>query len=78
MRQNWDLAISLYKAAYEYNPKTISALSTIGYCYEQKKDYKNAVYYYERYMDVGKPGTKAYETVEELLDHARAELFMEE
>ena len=78
MRQNWDSAISLYKAAYEYNPKTISALSTIGYCYEQKKDYKNAVYYYERYMDVGKPGTKAYENVEELLSHARAELFMEE
>ena len=78
MRQNWDLAISLYKAAYEYNPKTISALSTIGYCYEQKKDYKNAVYYYERYMDVGKPGTKAYQFVEESLRFVRAERFMEE
>ena len=78
MRQNWDLAISLYKAAYEYNPKTISALSTIGYCYEQKKDYKNAVYYYERYMDVGKPGTKAYQFVEESLRFVKAERFMEE
>ena len=78
MRQNWDLAISLYKAAYEYNPKYISALSTIGYCYEQKKDYKNAVYYYERYLEVGKPGTKAYDFVEESLRFVRGERFMEE
>jgi tetratricopeptide (TPR) repeat protein len=77
-RQQWDLAISLYKAAYEFNPKYISALSTIGYCYEQKKDYKNAVYYYERYLDEGKPGTKAYQFVEESLRFVRAERFMEE
>ena len=78
MRLNWDLAISLYKAAYEFNPKTISALSTIGYCYEQKKDYKNAIYYYEQYLDVGKPGTNAYKFVEESLRFVRAERFMEE
>lgn len=76
-RQKWDLAISLYKAAYEYNPKYTSALSTIAYCYEQKKDYKNAIYYYERYLDEGKPGTKAYQFVEESLRFIRAERFME-
>ena len=76
-RQKWDLALSLYKAAYEYNPKYTSALSTIAYCYEQKKDYKNAIYYYERYLDEGKPGTKAYQFVEESLRFIRAERFME-
>ncbi len=77
-RQNWDLAISLYKVAYEFNPKYTSALSTIGYCYEQKKDYKNAVEYYERYLEYGKPGSNAYKFVEESLRFVRAELFMEE
>ena len=77
-RQNWDLAISLYKVDYEFDPKYISALSTIGYCYEQKKDYKNAVYYYERYLNEGKPGTRAYQFVEESLRFVRAERFMEE
>ncbi len=77
-RQNWDLAISLYKVAFEFNPKLISALSTIGYCYEQKKDYKNAVEYYERYLEYGKPGSNAYKFVEESLRFVRSELFMEE
>ncbi len=77
-RQNWDLAISLYKVAFEFNPKLISALSTIGYCYEQKKDYRNAVQYYERYLEYGKPGSNAYKFVEESLRFIRAELFMEE
>ncbi|MBR6212222.1 MAG: tetratricopeptide repeat protein [Bacteroidales bacterium] len=77
-RQNWDLAISLYKVAFEFNPKLISALSTIGYCYEQKKDYRNAVEYYERYLEYGKPGSNAYKFVEESLRFIRAELFMEE
>ncbi len=77
-RMNWDKAISLYQKAYEYNQKNISALSTIGYCYEQKKDYKRAVEYYERYLKVGRPGTRAYQFVEESLRFVRAERFMEE
>ena len=77
-RMNWDKAILLYKTAYQYDPEYNSALSTIGYCYEQKKDYKNAVLYYERYLDYAKPGTKAYQFVEESLRFVRAELFMEE
>ena len=66
-RMNWDKAILLYKLAYQYDPENNSALSTIGYCYEQKKDYKNAVLYYERYLENAKPGTKAYQFVEESL-----------
>ncbi len=77
-RMDWDKAISLYQKAYEYNQKNISALSTIGYCYEQKKDYRRAVEYYERYLKVGRPGTKAYQFVEESLRFVRAERFMEE
>ena len=77
-RQDWDKAISLYQKAFEYNQKYISALSTIGYCYEQKKDYRRAVEYYERYLKVGRPGTRAYQFVEESLKFVRAERFMEE
>ena len=77
-RMDWDKAISLYQKAYEYNQKNISALSTIGYCYEQKKDYRHAVEYYERYLKVGRPGTRAYQFVEESLRFVRAERFMED
>jgi len=77
-RQNWDRAISLYQKAYEYNPKYISAVSTIGYCYEQKKDYRRAVEYYERYLKLAKPDSKGYKTIEEALRFVRAERFMEE
>lgn len=77
-RMNWDKAILLYKLAYQYDPDNNSALSTIGYCYEQKKDYKNAVLYYERYLENAKPGTKAYQFVEESLRFVKAERFMEE
>ena len=77
-RMNWDKAILLYKTAYQYDPEYNSALSTIGYCYEQKKDYKNAVLYYERYLEYAKPGTKAYQFVEESLKFVKAERFMEE
>jgi len=77
-RQRWDAAIPLYQKAYEFNPKYISALSTIGYCYEQKKDYRRAVEYYERYLKLANPDSRGYKTVEEALRFVRAERFMEE
>jgi tetratricopeptide (TPR) repeat protein len=40
-------AMELYKKAYGYNPLAISCMSTIGYCYEQLKDYKSALDWYE-------------------------------
>lgn len=77
-RQDWDTAISLYQKAFEYNPSYISALSTIGYCYEQKKDYRRAVEYYERYLKLARPGTRGYRQIEEALRFVRAERFMDE
>ncbi len=77
-RQDWDKAIELYRKAFEYNRKYISAISTIGYCYEQKKDYRRAVEYYERYLRLATPGTRGYRQIEEALRFVRAERFMEE
>ncbi len=76
--QTWDKAIEHYKEAYRYNPKFISALSTIAYCYEQKKDYKQALEWYNKYLAVAKPGTKGYEFVTESVKYLKGELFMEE
>ena len=76
--QYWDQAIEHYKEAYKYNPKFISALSTIGYCYQQKKQYKEAIEWYEKYLKVAKPGSRGYETVVDNLKYIRAEKFMEE
>ena len=74
----WDLAIAHYKEAYNYNPKLISALSTIAYCYQQKKDYKAAIEWYEKYLKVARPGSRGYEFAADNLKYLRAEKFMEE
>ena len=75
---SWDLAIAHYKEAYRYNPKLISALSTIAYCYQQKKEYKAAIEWYEKYLKVARPGSRGYEFAADNLKYILAEKFMEE
>ena len=78
MQDSWDEAIAHYKEAYRYNPKFISALSTIGYCYQMKKDYRQAVEWYEKYLKVARPDSKGYAFVKDNLEYVKSELFMEE
>jgi tetratricopeptide (TPR) repeat protein len=77
-QNSWDKAIEHYKEAYRYNPKYLPALSTIAYCYQVKKDYKQAIEWYEKYLKLVRPGTKSYEFAKENLDFLKGELFMEE
>ena len=78
MSERFEDAIRYYELSYQYNPKNISALSSIGYCYEKLKNYRKALEYYERYMKVGKPGSSGYRFVEESIKYVKQELFMEE
>lgn len=75
---SWDKAIEHYKEAYKYYPKYIQALTTIAYCYEQKKDYKQAIAWYNKYLAVAKPGSKGYEFATDRIAYLKGELFMEE
>ena len=77
-QDSWDKAIEHYKEAYRYNPKQISNIATIAYCYHIKKDYKQAVVWYEKFLKVATPGTKSYNFAKENLDYIKGELFMEE
>ena len=77
-QNSWDKAIEHYKEAYRYNPTVISALSTIAYCYEMKKDYKQALQWYEKYLQVARPGSQGYEFAAKSIDYLKGELFMEE
>jgi tetratricopeptide (TPR) repeat protein len=77
-QNSWDKAIEHYKEAYRYNPNFISALSTIAYCYEIQKDYKQALEWYERYLKVARPGSQGYEFAAKSIDFIKGELFMEE
>ncbi len=77
-KNNWDRAIDHYKEAYRYNQSFISALSTIAYCYEQKKDYKSALEWYETYLKVAKPGSRGYNFATQSVKYLKGELFMEE
>ena len=78
LQDSWDKAIEHYKEAYRYNPKLISALSTIAYCYEVKKDYKHALEWYEKYLQVARPGSQGYEFATKSITFLKSELFMEE
>ena len=78
MQDSWDQAIAHYKEAYRYNPKFISALSTVGYCYQMKKDYKQAIEWYEKYLKVARPDSKGYAFVKDNLEYVKSERFMEE
>ena len=75
--KSWDQAIEHYKEAYRYNPNFISAISTIAYCYEQKKDYKQALAWYEKYLKVATPESKDYVFAVESVRYLKGELFME-
>lgn len=75
-QNSWDDAIIHYKAAYENNPKLVSALSTIAYCYEQKKDYKTALEWYEKYLKSVTAGSRGYDFARERVDYLKGELFM--
>ncbi len=77
-QDSWDKAIEHYKEAYRYNPKFISALSTIAYCYEIKKEYKHALEWYEKYLKVATPGSQGYEFATKSIDYLKGELFIEE
>ena len=78
LQDSMDRAIEHYKDAYRYNPKYISALSTIAYCYEIKKDYKQALQWYEKYLKVVRPGSQGYEFATKSIAYIKGELFMEE
>jgi hypothetical protein len=41
-----------------------------------KKDYKEALKWYEKYMTVARPGSNGYKFVEERIAFLKAELFM--
>ena len=77
-QDSWDKAIEHYKEAYRYNPEFISALTTIAYCYEAKKDYKNALEWYEKYLKVARPGSNNYNFALKSIEHVKGELFMQE
>lgn len=76
--EDFRTAIRYYELSYRYNPKNISALSSIGYCYERLKEYDKALKYYEQYIKAGKPGSKGYKFVEESIAYIKQEKFMEE
>lgn len=77
-REQFDQAIAHYQEAYRYNPSYIQALSTIAYCYERQKKYKQALEYYEKYLKDARPGSRGYEFAKKSIEYIKGELFMEE
>ena len=76
--EQFDQAIPHYQEAYRYNPSFIQAISTIAYCYERLKKYKEALDYYERYLKLARPGSRGYEFAKKSIDYLKGEIFMNE
>ena len=76
--EQFDQAIPHYQEAYRYNPSFIQAISTIAYCYERLKKYKEALDYYERYLKLARPGSRGYEFAKKTIDYIKGELVMNE
>ena len=77
-KNNWGKAIEHYKEAYSFNPNFIASLSTIAYCYEQMKDYKTALEWYEKYLKVARPGSRGHDFATQSVKYLKGELFMDE
>ncbi|MBR1539507.1 MAG: tetratricopeptide repeat protein [Bacteroidales bacterium] len=75
--ERFDLAIAHYQEAYRYNPSFIQAISTMAYCYERQKKYKQALEYYEKYLKLARPGSKGYEFAKKSIEYLKGEIFME-
>ena len=69
-------ALPHFEAAYKYNPEDISLLVSIGYCHRIRKEYKTALQYYEKYLKLGKEGTKNYNFAKEEATFVKSELHM--
>lgn len=76
MKQDIKTALPHYEAAYEYNPKDIALLVSIGYCHRLNKNYNTALRYYEKYLKLGKEGTKNYNFAKEEATYVKSELHM--
>ena len=76
-QEQFDKAIEHYQIAFRYNPSFIQALSTIAYCYERQKKYKQAIEYYERYLKFARPGSRGYEFAKKSIEYLKGELFMQ-
>lgn len=71
-------AIPYFKDAYRYNPELVSNLSNIAFCYEQLKQYRTALEWYEKYLSLVPPGSRGYEYARKSIEYIKGELFMME
>ena len=76
--QNMDVdkALPHYEIAYKYNPDDLALLVSLGYCHRVRKEYKTALQYYEKYLRLGKEGTKNYNFAKEEANFIKSELHM--
>ena len=76
-QERFDLAIEHYQQAYCYNPSFIQAISTMAYCYERQKKYRQALEYYEKYLKLARPGSRGYQFAKKSIEYLKGEIFME-
>ena len=74
----FDLCIREYQQMLEYSPKHYSAYYMIAQCYENKRDYRNALLWYKKAQSAFASGTRGREIADSGVERMTAEVFMEE
>ena len=74
----FDLCIREYQQMLEYSPKHYSAYYMIAQCYENKRDYRNALLWYKKAQSAFASGTRGREIADSGVERMTAEIFMEE
>ena len=74
----FNLCIDQYHKMLEYSPKHYAAYYMIAQCFENKKDYTNALAWYKKAQAAFAPGTRGREIADSGVSHMTAELFMAE
>ncbi len=77
-RFEWDGAIEYYQKAIATDPRRYECYTALAYCYSSKKDFRSAIFWYERFLKVASKNDPDYELARERLEDVKREQFMYE
>jgi len=75
---DFDQAVREYTRMLEYSPKHYSAYNMIAQCYENKKDYKNALSWFKKAQNAFAEGSRGREIADAGVERMTQELFMQQ
>jgi len=76
-KKNYDAAIERFKDAIRYKPNFARAHLLLGQCYEKKRDRKEAIVWYQKYLEI-LPSAEDAENIRKRIQKLTREIEQEE